>query len=68
MLIWKKTNLYVQIVYIIKKIFDSIFLSDIMEHNKPYMWGKKLRKTLFCLISVIEKAWSVYITVQKKFE
>lgn len=33
----KKPNLYVQIVYIIKKIFDSIFLSDVMKHNKPYM-------------------------------
>lgn len=40
MLIWKETNLNVQIIYVIKKVFDSIFLTDIMKHNKPYMWGR----------------------------
>lgn len=54
MVIWKKTYLYVQIIYVIKEIFNSIFLSDIMEHNKPYMCSKKLRKTLFYFLSVTE--------------
>lgn len=63
--IWKKTNLNVQIVNIIKEVFDSILLSNIMKHNKPYMWGKELRKAHFFLNFCYRMSNIDHITMQK---
>lgn len=50
------TYLDIQIIHVIEKILDSIFLAHIMQHDESYMYGKSLKKiswhTLFSLNSV----------------